>query len=222
MLSFKRNIRYIYSIIRTIIVQFKFGLFTANDLNIGDYSLLLRSKIKVKGIGNVILINKRNTLRSLFIEICGSNNKVFFDDCVKFYEGGHILIEGDNCEITLGKNTTIGSAKLFCGESDTKIIIGDDCMLSRDIAIDTSDFHSIIDLNSNKRINSPRDVFIGEHVWIGNGAYIGKGSTINRNSVIATRTLISGKEYPADALLAGLPARVIKRDIGWSREKLSR
>jgi acetyltransferase-like isoleucine patch superfamily enzyme len=88
-------------------------------------------------------------------------------DGVRIYDGCEFLIEGDNCSIFMGSKTTIGSATIFCGESNTSISIGDNCLLSRSINIDTSDFHSIVDLESKKRINLPKNVIIGNNVWIG-------------------------------------------------------
>lgn len=137
-----------------------------------------------------------------------------------FYENGWLCIEGDNCSITIGHKTTIGSADIFCGESNTKIEIGEDCMFSRDIRMNTSDFHSIISTETGKRINPPQDIKIENHVWVGNNAFIGKGSVIRKNTVVASRAYLSGKEYPSHTIIGGLPAKVIKEKVTWSREKL--
>lgn len=174
----------------------------------------------VRGNDNLIKIHPKVRLRRVKIEVFGSNNKLIINEGVKCYEGGYILFEGDNCTIELGRKTTIGSANIFCGESDTSIFIGKDCMLSRDIRLTTSDFHSIIDLGTRKRINPPKNIKVGDHVWIGNGSTIGKGSNVGSNSVIASRAFLSGKEFPSNSIVAGLPAKVLKEEIDWTRKKL--
>jgi acetyltransferase-like isoleucine patch superfamily enzyme len=176
---------------------------------------------EVKGNNNIIKIHSKVRLRKVKIEVFGNNNKLIFNEGVKFYEKGYVCFEGDNCTINIGKDTTIGSASLFCGESNTSIFIGEDCMLSRDISITTSDFHSIIDSTTNQRINLPKNVIIGDKVWIGYNVGISKGALLNNNSIIASRAVVTGKEYPASSILAGIPAKVIKNNVYWLREKIS-
>lgn len=176
---------------------------------------------EVRGYNNLIKIHPKVRLKKVKIEVFGNNNKLIFNEGVKFYEEGYICFEGDNCTINIGKETTIGSASLFCGESNTSIVIGEDCMLSRDISITTSDFHSIIDSTTNQRINLPKSVSIGDKVWIGYNVSISKGAILSNNSIIASRAVVTGKEYPASSILAGIPARVIKDNVYWSRDKIS-
>ena len=178
-------------------------------------------KVRVTGKENNILIGNGVVLKKTSIRICGSQNSVFINDNVRFYEEVNLLIEGDNCTISIGENTTIGSGNIFCGESDTKITIGDDCMLSRKVYLNTSDFHSIVSISDNCRINPPKDILISNHVWIGYNTTINKGAIINSNSIIASRSVVSGKEYPEYTIIAGIPAKIIKQDINWDRKKLS-
>lgn len=57
-------------------------------------------------------------------------------------------------------------------------------------------------------------------MWVGNGVLILKGAAIGSNSVIASKAVVSGKVYEENTILAGLPARVIKENINWTREKI--
>lgn len=201
-------------------ILFKLRVFGSNKLNIKIGVLLWHSKITVRGENNNILIAKTVNLKKTNIIIRGSNNKITISHRVKIYDSCEMLIEGNNCEIYIGEQTTLGSASIFCGESNTAIRIGDNCMLSRNIFINTSDFHSIIDLKCNKRINIPQNITIKSHVWIGFNARINKGASIAEHSVVATGAIVSGKTYPSNVILAGIPAKIIKEEITWSREKL--
>jgi acetyltransferase-like isoleucine patch superfamily enzyme len=93
-------------------------------------------------------------------------------------------------------------------------------MLSRQITIDTSDFHSILNYTTRNRINPPKDVLIQDHVWVGFNASINKGAIINKNSIVASKSVVLGKDYPPKVILAGIPAKIVKNNITWSREKL--
>lgn len=52
-------------------------------------------------------------------------------------------------------------------------------------------------------------VVIGDDVWIGNGSLILKGVTIGDRAIVAARSVVT-KDVPADAVVAGNPARVVK------------
>jgi acetyltransferase-like isoleucine patch superfamily enzyme len=182
--------------------------------------LIWKSKIKISGKENTITFGKWVNIKNTNITINGNNNTIYFGESFKIYEKCNILIEGDNCIIFLGEKSTLGSGNLFCGEGNTKICIGKNCMLSREVYMNTSDFHSIMDATSQKRINPPQDIFIDDHVWVGFNTTISKGAVLGKNSIVASRSLVSGKEFPSNVILAGIPAKIIKENINWSREKL--
>lgn len=193
---------------------------TGRGISLARNVILRGGIIIVKGANNKLTILANCRLRNLRIEIFGNNNTIEIGESVMVYEKGWLCIEGDNCMISIGRKTTIGSADIFCGESDTTILIGEDCMFSRDIGMNTSDFHSIIDISTGKRINPPKDIIVGNKIWVGNNAFISKGSKVGAGSVIASRAFLSGKEFHANTVIAGLPAKVIKENVTWIREKL--
>ena len=108
----------------------------------------------------------------------------------------------------------------FCAQEKNSIIrIGKDFMLSNNIIIRTSDSHSIIDNNTRQRINPAQNIDIGDHVWIGAWARILKGAIIGNNSVIATGSIVTSK-IGSNCIAAGIPAKVVKENVDWDREKL--
>jgi acetyltransferase-like isoleucine patch superfamily enzyme len=54
-----------------------------------------------------------------------------------------------------------------------------------------------------------RDVEVGSNVWIGYGACILRGVSVGDNSVVGTNSVVT-KDVPANAVVAGIPARVIR------------
>lgn len=121
--------------------------------------------------------------------------------------------------VTIGAKTSVGgSLNIECSEGTT-LTIGEDCMLSHQIRIFTTDMHSIID-NDGNRINKAKDVTIGNHVWIGMRAFILKGSQIPDGTILGASAVYSGRNEENNCIYAGNPAKKIKENVGWSRERL--
>lgn len=94
-------------------------------------------------------------------------------------------------------------------------------MISRQVRMNTSDFHSILELDTNKRINPPGDIFIGNHVWVGNEVIIRKDSKVSDNTVIGIRSFVNKNFLETNIILGGVPARKLKENITWSRDKIN-
>jgi len=60
------------------------------------------------------------------------------------------------------------------------------------------------------KLGEKKEVIIGKNVWIGSKVIILKGARIGDNSVVAAGSVILGKEYPANSIIGGNPARVLK------------
>lgn len=66
------------------------------------------------------------------------------------------------------------------------------------------------DLDPYSRQNHYAPIHIGNRVWIGAGAIITKGVTIGDNAVIAAGAVVT-KDVPADTVVGGVPAKVLRR-----------
>ena len=135
------------------------------------------------------------------------------------YSNGMIWFEDNECEIFIGARTTIGEAALSAAENGRKIRIGTDCMFSKGIKIATTDSHSIINIENHERINPSKDVVIGYHVWLGQNVTINKGVEIGSNSVVAGNSVLT-KSIPTNCIAAGVPAKVVRVQIDWDRQRL--
>lgn len=176
--------------------------------------LKLRNKIVVDK-GNKILIGENTKIRNSFIKIRGKNQVLKIDDGVNLNRV-NIEIRGNNNKIHIDKNTIIGkNVYISAKESYVNVLIGKDCMFSRNIDILTSDGHSI--LKNNKRINLAQDIIIGDKVWIADEVTILKGSTIKNGCIIGTKSLVNKKFNEKNSLIAGVPAKVLKSDVEWKK-----
>lgn len=88
------------------------------------------------------------------------------------------------------------------------IHIGDNCMLAPGVHIYTAT-HPLDAHERNSGVEYGKPVFIGHNVWIGGRAVINPGVTIGDNAVIASGAVVV-KDVPANAVVGGNPARVIK------------
>lgn len=152
------------------------------------------------------------------IKVYGNNHTLIVEEGVVFKKGV-IWFEDNDCEIRIGAGTTIEEANLAVAENGTRIIIGRDCMFSSSIHIATTDSHSIINAETGERTNHAQSVIIGNHVWLGYCANIHKGVTIGDNSVVAGHSVVT-KPVASGTVVAGIPARVVRDGIKWSRERI--
>lgn len=184
-----------------------------------DRCLMRRCRITFAGTGNTVEIGDMSTLQSVQITVCGSHNHVLLGDRVSLL-GCTFSIEDDSNEINVGSHTYIYNGTELAAIEGTKITLGADCLLSSNIMIRTGDSHSILDEQGN-RINPSGGISIGDHVWIGKGAVVLKNAQIGNNCVIGTGTLVTRSTETLDnAILAGNPAKPIRRNITWDRERI--
>ncbi|MEJ7665610.1 MAG: hypothetical protein WKG07_41865 [Hymenobacter sp.] len=59
------------------------------------------------------------------------------------------------------------------------------------------------------------DIVLGDRVWIGSRVSIFKGTVIPSGCVVASNSVVKGVFTEENALLAGNPAKVVKRNVQW-------
>ena len=182
-------------------------------------SILDRVSFQIEGSNNQIVIGQHSILRQTRFIIKGSNHKIAIGENSRVNKGGCIWLEDNGCELYIGKNTTIERGTIAVTENGSVIRIGDNCMFSDNVDIRSGDSHSILDLETSQRINPAANVEIKEHVWLGNGVKVLKGVTIGENSVIGIGSVVS-KNIPPNSVAVGVPAKVVKENVTWSREKV--
>jgi acetyltransferase-like isoleucine patch superfamily enzyme len=128
-------------------------------------------------------------------------------------------MENDDNQIILGDHFTGGGNSELAAIEGTSIVFGQNCLLSANITVRTGDSHSITDMDG-KRTNRSRSVMIGEHCWIGNTVLIFKGTTIGANSIVGGGSVVSGKDYPDNSLVAGNPASIVRNGVNWKYERI--
>lgn len=105
---------------------------------------------------------------------------------------------GNYCLVAPGVNITSA-----CG-----ISIGDNCMLAADVIISDSDWHG--HYNRVRPFKCHAKVTLKNNVWVGARAIICKGVTIGDNAIVGAGAVVT-KDVPANAIVAGNPATIVKK-----------
>lgn len=124
--------------------------------------------------------------------------------------------DGDKpTKITVGKNLWVTDI-LLINTINEDVYIGDNCVFSFGILIMTTDFHPIMDLNTGEVINKSKyAVIIEDSVWIGAYVMILKDSLIPSGCVVGARSVVTKRFNENNTIIAGTPAKIIKRNIKW-------
>ena len=150
-------------------------------------------------------------------------------DGLAFVGPGVVLQVGKQAQLKLGRWAWIGhGTKIRCHEGlvdiGAKTVMGQECTISafqhvkigRECVIADRvmfiDFdHGVVEVERPIRLQGiyKRDVNVGNNVWIGYGACILRGVTVGDNAIIGTNSVVT-KDVPANAVVAGLPARLIR------------
>lgn len=149
---------------------------------------------------------------------------------LKFAEG---LTTGHHCRFDLIGEEDDNSIKLIIGKNcklgdnvhivaNEKVIIGDNCLMASKIFIsDTSHgdytnttIDSSPDVPPDERPLYMKPVSIGNKVWIGENVCILLGVSIGNGCIIAANSVVN-RDVPNNCMVAGCPAKVIKR---WDAE----
>lgn len=110
-----------------------------------------------------------------------------------------------------GKNITVGDQVFInagCKFQDQGgIFIDDGALIGHGVVLATLDH----DMAPSKRQQlHPAPIKIGKNVWVGANATITKGVTIGDGAIVAAGAVVN-KDVPANTVVGGVPARVIKK-----------
>ncbi len=209
------------------------------------FSPLRGFKAVVCGKNNLIKIENSENIdfKNTSIVIFGDNNTITLRE---FSGGIYIKMNSNNSAIILEKGCKIGASSIFIGnigerkvqnniisigcnsainganiqtfEDNSIVSIGRDCLFSWGIDIWCSDSHTVVDKKGNA-INCGKFITIGNHVWICKDVKICKNTKISDNSIVGWGSVVCGIFEQENAVIAGNPARIVKKDINWDKKR---
>lgn len=154
------------------------------------------SRIFVQGHSNVIVLGRDAGMHRADIRVPGSN-------CLFYFGAFSISVE---------------LLCFVCG-SGREVLIGDHSIVSGGVWISNSDMHSIYDIGTGVRLNSPGDIDLGSRCWLGKDVVVLKGAKFAPGVIIGAKSLAAAGVYEGDSIYGGVPAKKIRGNVKWSLEE---
>ena len=133
------------------------------------------------------------------------------------------LISSHHGKIQIGNHCLVGP-KCVIGAVDS-VILGNYVRLSNNVIMIDNNNHPVNPIDrkimNGEDYSSPyrtwayavsKPIVIHDNVWIGRNSIINKGVTIGENSIVAAGSIVT-KDVPANSIVAGNHAKVVKTDI---------
>lgn len=137
------------------------------------------------------------------------------------FHGKADINHGSKVHVTKSGKVQFGDNLWIQAESTIKcnhsISVGKNCLLSWDILMMDSDFHSIYN-SAKERINDDKPIVVGDNVWIGCRTTILKGASIAPNSVVAACSLVTKSLSKSNSIYGGNSSEPIKNNITWEKD----
>ncbi|SMG51789.1 DapH/DapD/GlmU-related protein [Dethiosulfovibrio salsuginis] len=169
-----------------------------------------------KSMGSMRLVLGRNIAFYQRTYITGLGSIKIGDKCIFGVPSGggfrssdcEIQARYENSKIFLGRNIASNNGLVIIATDS--ITIGDDCLFGRNLQISDCDGHGLEPAKRRlcRGLSSP--VVIGKNVWFGNNVTVLKGTIIGDNCVVGAGSILTGKHFPPNVIIAGNPAKIIK------------
>lgn len=182
------------------------------------FPIIIRGRFSIHCIGKIRI--ESSEIRRGLIKFGAFNNKssrptrivnhgtIIFRGYCTIWEG--VLLElGLHSILDMGNETFLGENVNIMIRKGCKI--GDYSRVTFDSQIMDSDFHYMIDMESNEVKDCTKPVIIGIYNWIGNRTTIKKGTILPDYTVVASNSLLL-KDYRTEVnypILGGCPAKII-------------
>ena len=190
-------------------------------MNIGDNIKLFIVTRQIRK--NATLIGSNQAFRSVsrvsLHDGATSKNVVLHEHCDMF---GEISVHSSGVVIMHPWSKLARGSKIFCVN---RVEVGRDTAISYGVEIIDNNNHPINPDDRRYMRHTPHGseerkpkysanapIIIGENVLIGSYSRIQKGVTIGDNSIVASHSVVT-HDVPANCIVAGNPARIVKTDI---------
>lgn len=123
--------------------------------------------------------------------------------------------------ILIGSEVWLGLDTTFIVPDGGSVMIGANCDVAPDVLFQCGS-HEIGGPTRRAGAGYAQPIKIGDGTWIGARVVLLGGADVGCGCVIAAGAVVRGGVYPADSLLAGVPARVVKTLVGGSLDAARR
>ena len=111
--------------------------------------------------------------------------------------------------IVVGRGVHVGErCYLWAGDRTGRIRLGDDVLLAPEVFITASNYGTVAGRPVLTQPKREADVTIGDDVWLGARVVVLPGVTIGAGAIVGAGSVVT-KDVPPDAIVVGVPARVV-------------
>ena len=131
---------------------------------------------------------------------CGKKVRIMSGYRIECYPPGTIEIGDD---VSIGQNLHMISGG--------KLVVGNHVTFSGNVFISNlSHSYKQINISALKQESIIKDVYVGDYCFVGYGACILPGTRLGKNVIVGANSVVSG-EFPDYVVIAGVPAKIIKK-----------
>lgn len=182
-------------------------------------------------------ITRRDKLARLLRSICDPRAYLHGLKIINYYNYTHVqpmrqLRRGEGCAISpttsfnhaerivLGRHVRIGAnCSIWAGPSKGEIELADHVMLGPDVMITAASYLFNEGSPVTEQPMEEKSIHIGKDAWLGAKAMVLPGVTIGDGAIVAAAAVVT-KDVPANAIVAGIPAKVVGQRSVDSKESL--
>lgn len=151
-------------------------------------------------------------------------------------------VGGDGATIFIGPDCEFTAGDLYCGAGSSivfnggvtatrcaivdarnggSIVAEQDQLWAANVYVATDDMHRLADEATGARLNPfGAHIRLGSHVWLGRDVTVTGHAEIGDGVVVGMQSMVRGQKIPANTAVGGVPARVLREGITWSKEDL--
>ena len=137
------------------------------------------------------------------------NNKLT-SNSVGIFQPCFFNISASDSKIIIGNHVGISGSTI---NATTSITIGDNTIIGSGCLITDTDSHPILAAERNladwPKYTKSKPIVIGKNVFIGARSIVMKGVTIGDGAIVGAGSVVT-KDVPANTIVAGNPARIVK------------
>lgn len=183
-------------------------------------SCIFRMKGAVLGIkiGKNIRVTGPILIRRGLGQVEIGNNCVFVSSSRRatgagVYDPVRIRVSMEHAKVIFKNGSGMTGGSITCRSG--RIEIGENSMIGPNCVFMNSDFHPLWPPDQRNHYPGTEldaDIIVGDNVWIGGNCIVLKGAEIGENSIVCAGSIVSAK-VPANCMVSGNPARVIKKFV---------
>jgi acetyltransferase-like isoleucine patch superfamily enzyme len=165
----------------------------------------------------IVVASQTKNLVSLGV---GGNTATIFigPDCE--FTAGDLYCGGDSSLVFNGALTATRSA-IVDARNGGSIVAEYDQLWAANVYVATDDMHRLADVESGARLNPfGAHIRLGRHVWLGRDVTVTGHVEVGDGSVVGMQSMVRGQKIPPNTAVGGVPARVLREGITWSKDDL--